>query len=76
MIAAVTAMANSSDKHPVIDLDHRTCAAVCDGVGERLKDMLKPTVASPLPDYLQKLVDRFKEIDDTPPIVPAQRRSA
>ncbi|MBY0380306.1 MAG: hypothetical protein K2W78_00065 [Xanthobacteraceae bacterium] len=66
-------MANSLDSDLSIELDHRTCVAVCDGIGDRLKDTLQPTVAAPLPDFLQRLVDRLKEIDEAPSIVPAQR---
>jgi len=66
----VTAMANSLDNHLAIELDHRTCVAVCEGIGDRLKDILKPTITAPLPDHLRQLVDRLKEIDDAPSIVP------
>jgi hypothetical protein len=53
-------------------MDHWTSAAVCDGIGERLRDILKPADAE-LPPRLQQLMERLKKIDeaDAPSIVPA-----
>jgi hypothetical protein len=66
-------MANVSEDHKV-DLDHRTSQAVCDSIGERLRETLKPG-SMPLPHYLQELVDRFKDVEDAPSIIPDLRPS-
>ena len=52
-------------------MDHRTSAAVCDGIGERLRDVLRPSVTE-LPPHLQELMERLHQLDtaDAPPIVP------
>lgn len=70
----VTAMADSFDID-AIQLDHRTSMAVCEGIGERLRDMLNPN-ATPLPQRLQELMNRLKEIEDAPSIVPETRGSS
>ena len=69
----VTAMADSFDID-AIRLDHRTSLAICEGIGERLRDMLKPN-ATPLPQHLQELMNRLKEIEDAPSITPDVRAS-
>jgi hypothetical protein len=50
-----------------LKLDHTHCRAICDEIGERLGQILKP-VTSEIPPHLAALLDRFKqlEIDSTP----------
>jgi hypothetical protein len=54
-----------------LPMDHRTSAAVCDGIGERLRDILKPSTTE-LPPRLQELMERLRKTDeaDAPPLVP------
>ena len=54
-----------------LPMDHRTSAAVCDGIGERLRDIMKPAPTD-LPPRLQELMERLRQIDaaDAPSIVP------
>lgn len=71
MVAMVSVMANLSAKlssHDSVEIDHRTSVAVCDGIGERLRDLLKP--AAPLPHHLQDLMNRLRDIEDAPSIAP------
>jgi hypothetical protein len=71
MAAMVSVMANLSAGRPRdggIEIDHRTSLAVCEGIGERLRDQFKPVAA--LPRHLQELMDRLREIEDAPSIVP------
>lgn len=55
-----------------LPMDHWTSAAVCNGIGERLRDVLKPSDAE-LPPRLRELMEQLKTIDeaDAPSIVPA-----
>ena len=52
-------------------MDRRTSTAVCDGIGERLRDVLKPSITE-LPPRLQELLQRLEQCDtaDSPSIVP------
>lgn len=71
MVAMVSVMANLSARpssHGGIEIDHRTSRAVCEGIGERLRDQMKP--AATLPHHLQELMNRFREIEDAPSIIP------
>lgn len=71
MVTMVSVMANLSARPSLrgsVEIDHRTSLAVCEGIGERLRDQLKPTAA--LPHHLQELMNRFREIEDAPSIVP------
>lgn len=70
MMAMVSVMANLSaglSSHGNVEIDHRTSVAVCDGIGERLRDLLKP---APLPHHLQDLMNRLRDIEDAPSIAP------
>ena len=76
MVAMVSVMANLSAKsspHGGIEIDHRTSRAVCEGIGERLREQMKPTAA--LPHHLQELMNRFREIEDAPSIIPDAGRA-
>lgn len=52
-------------------LDHTHCRAICDEVGERLRETLGREAADMSP-YLRRLVDRLGELDivSSPGIVP------
>lgn len=50
-------------------LDRSTSVAVCNGIGERLRDVMRPG-AGHLPPRLQQLMDQLQQIDDSPSIVP------
>ena len=50
-------------------LDHSTSLAVCNGIGERLRDVMRPG-AGHLPPRLQQLMEELQQIDDSPSIVP------
>ncbi|MBN9598695.1 MAG: hypothetical protein J0G28_03330 [Afipia sp.] len=50
-------------------MDHFTSIAVCNGIGERLRDIMKPG-AGHLPPRLQDLMDQLQRIEDAPSIVP------
>lgn len=59
---------------PDIQLDHVHSAAVCEGVGERLRNALNRE-ASDTPQRLRRLVDRLPELDSehTSSLVPDSR---
>jgi hypothetical protein len=44
-----------------IDIDHKTSRSICDEVGERLQLELE---ASPLPSYLDRLIDELRKHDE------------
>lgn len=50
-----------------LKLDHTHCRAICDEIGERLLQVLKPETSA-IPPHLAALLDRFKqlEIDSKP----------
>jgi hypothetical protein len=51
-------------------LDHIHCRAICDEIGERLREVLRRE-ASEMPPRLLMLVDKLAELDDHgPSIVP------
>lgn len=51
--------------HSQIRLDHIHCRAICDEIGDRLREMMGRELAG-MPSYLQRLVDRLGELDDVP----------
>ncbi len=50
-------------------MDRATSRAVCDGIGERLRDIMRPGAAH-LPPRLQQLMDELQKIEDSPSIMP------
>ena len=71
MTTMVSIMANLSAKpsrNGNVEIDHRTSLAVCDGIGERLRDLMKPTTQ--LPHRLEELMNRLQEVEDAPSITP------
>jgi hypothetical protein len=60
-----------SNQHAAaIALDHAHCRAICDEIGDRLREVLKPE-AMEIPDRLRALLDRLAQLDETPSIVPS-----
>jgi hypothetical protein len=51
-------------------LDRAHCRAICDEIGERLRQVLKPE-ALEMPQRLLALLDRLAEADEAPSIVPS-----
>jgi hypothetical protein len=51
-------------------LDHAHCRAICEEIGERLRQVLKPE-ALEIPARLLALLDRLAELDEAPSIVPS-----
>ena len=51
-------------------LDHVHCRAICDEIGERLRQVLKPE-ALDIPQRLLALLDRLAELEQAPSIVPS-----
>jgi hypothetical protein len=72
MMTMVSIMAKLLSAHPSrdgnVEIDHRTSLAVCEGIGERLRDLMTP--ATPLPHRLEELMNRLREIEDAPSIAP------
>jgi hypothetical protein len=71
MTTMVSIMANlsaSPSRSASVEIDHRTSLAVCDGIGERLRDLMKPTAT--LPHRLEELMNRLREVEDAPSIAP------
>ncbi len=65
-----------------VALDHAHCRAICDEIGERLRQALKPE-ALEIPQHLRTLLDRFAQLEQAPSIAPSidemffpQRREA
>ena len=52
------------DQHQ-IRLDHIHCRAICDEIGDRLREMMGRELAD-MPHDLRRLVDRLRELDDVP----------
>jgi hypothetical protein len=51
--------------HPFEEIDHKTSRSICDAVGERLRQSLRPeTELSP---HLQRLVDELRRRDNDRP---------
>jgi hypothetical protein len=51
-------------------IDHTHCRAICDEIGDRLRDILKPE-ASEVPPRLLELIDKLAELERAPSIVPS-----
>ncbi len=51
-------------------LDHVHCRAICDEIGERLRQVLKLETLE-IPHRLLALLDRLAELDQAPSIVPS-----
>jgi len=51
-------------------LDHVHCRAICEEIGERLRQVLKPE-ALEIPQRLLALLDRLAELEQAPSIVPS-----
>jgi hypothetical protein len=51
-------------------LDHIHCRAICDEIGERLREVLRRE-ASAIPPRLLMLIDALAELDRGPSIVPS-----
>jgi hypothetical protein len=51
-------------------LDHAHCRAICDEIGERLRQVLKPE-ALEIPQRLLMLLDRLAKLEQAPSIVPS-----
>jgi hypothetical protein len=43
-------------------IDHKTCRSICDAVGERLQQNLRP-IQSELPPHLAELMDELRRRD-------------
>ena len=43
-------------------IDHKTCQSICDGVGERLQQSMRPETE--LSSHLRELVDKLRRRDD------------
>lgn len=67
LIAHDTFISNATNAE--IRIDRSTSLAVCNGIGERLRDLMRPG-AGHLPPRLQQLMDQLQRIDDAPSIVP------
>jgi hypothetical protein len=47
------------------ELDHRTCRSICDAVGERLQQSIRPETS--LTSHLQHLMDELRRRDEGNP---------
>ena len=54
---------NSGIADSIEPMDHKTLRSICDAVGERLQQNLRP-ITSDLPDHLQGLMDELRRHDD------------
>ncbi len=73
MVMAMTpSIANPADHEAL--MDYSTSLAVCNGNGERLRDLMRPG-AGHLPPRLQQLMDQLQRIDDAPSIMPDMNAS-
>ncbi len=57
---------NSCITDSIEPIDRKTLRSICDAVGERLQQNLRP-VTSDLPDHLQGLMDELRRHDDRDP---------
>jgi len=57
--------------HENLGLDHTHCRAICDEIGERLRETMGQESTNMTP-YLRRLLDRLDELDNmsSPGIVP------
>jgi hypothetical protein len=53
------------------EIDHKTCQAICDAVGERLQQNLRPEAA--FSSHLQELLDALHRRDKGPALSRAER---
>ena len=51
-------------------IDHTHCRAICDEIGDRLRDVFKRE-ASEVPARLVRLIDQLAELERAPSIVPS-----
>jgi len=72
MVSIMANLAANPSRDGNVEIDHRTSLAVCDGIGERLRDLMTPT--TPLPHRLEELMNRLREIEDAPSIAPGAGR--
>jgi hypothetical protein len=58
--------------HENLRLDHNHCRAICDEIGERLREVMALKSVN-TPPQLQRLIDRLDELDNVwaPGIVPS-----
>ena len=58
--------------HENLRLDHNHCRAICDEIGERLREVMALKSVN-TPPQLQRLIDRLNELDNVwaPGIVPS-----
>jgi hypothetical protein len=61
-------MPNRAATAPV--LDHIHCRAICDEIGERLRDILDRE-ALEIPPHLLMLIDKLAQLDRAPSIIPS-----
>lgn len=53
---------NSRDNADIEQLDHRTCRSICDAVGERLQQSIRPEKS--LTSHLQHLLDELRRREE------------
>jgi hypothetical protein len=53
---------NSRIDDPFEEIDHRTCRSICDAIGERLQESIRPEPA--LSSHLQHLMDELRRSDE------------
>ncbi len=58
------------NRNAALALDHAHCRAICDEIGDRLREVLKPE-AMEIPERLRALLDRLAQLDEAPSIVPS-----
>jgi hypothetical protein len=60
-----------SDRNAAISqLDPTHCRAICDEIGERLREALGREIPA-MPPHLLMLLDRLAQLDEAPSIVPS-----
>ena len=60
-----------SNRNPAtLQLDHTHCRAICDEIGERLREVLGREIPE-IPPHLLALLDRLAQLDDAPSIAPS-----
>jgi hypothetical protein len=61
---AMLELAMDSRINPVFEqIDHRTSRSICDAVGERLQQSMRPETK--LPTHLQHLMEELRRLDDS-----------
>jgi hypothetical protein len=51
--------------HETEPIDHKTSKSICDAIGERLQQFMRPVTSAP-PDRLQHLLDELRRRDRSP----------